>query len=289
MQSREFDLYCRKIPDPAKVPRDSKQFGLPENAEMGGTRLQESMRGPMTMNWMTRPKRSLVSLLGAAALSVAGCQLQASRHTTAGQWHLKNQQYGSAVDSFQQALMVNPRNADANYNLGATYYYLAKQNGQAHMNPKAEDMLRQAIVLNPNHVDAYRTLASLYVETQRPNDAFNLLRGWHESNPGNPEPLVEMARMYREHNDPNRAVQFLADALTIDPNNSRALVAMGTLREEQGDLELAMKNYTRSYQANSYQPELAQRIASLQQRMSGGVTTSNGTRYATPNMNNSLY
>lgn len=227
--------------------------------------------------------------LAASIVTGSGCQYRATRHTSNGHWHMQNSQYGPAVDSFQQALMAHPRHADANYNLGAAYYYLAKNSGQAHLTPKAEDLLRQAVTINPNHVDAYRTLSALYVETQRPNEAFNLLRSWQIAQPGNPEPLVELARLYREHNDSTRAVQFLADALTIEPNNSRALVAMGHLREEQGNLELALKNYTRSYQANSYQPELAQRIASLQQRMSGGLTTGQGTRYATPNMNNSLY
>lgn len=225
-----------------------------------------------------------------ALLSIsAGCQVQATRHTADGRWHLQNRQFGPAVDSFQQALMVNPRNADANYNLGTTYYYMAKNTGQAHLNPKAEDLLHQAIVLNPNHVDAYRTLSALYVETQRPNEAFNLLRSWQVAQPTNPEPLVELARLYREHNDSTRAAQFLSDAITLEPDNARALVAMGSLREEQGDWDQALRNYTRSYQANSYQPELAERIASLQQRVSGSTTTPSGTRYATPSMNQSLY
>lgn len=228
-------------------------------------------------------------MLAAFVLSTnVGCQFQAARHTADGKWHVQNSQFGPAIDSFQQALMSNPRSADANYNLGTAYYYTAKQTGQAHLNPKSEDLLKQAITLNPNHVDAYRTLSSLYVETQRPNDAFNLIRSWQVTQPSSPEPLVELARLYREHNDQTRAVQHLADALTIDPNNSRALVAMGALREEQGQLELALKNYTRSYQANAYQPEVATRIASLQERMSSSVNPNPNTRFAAPNMNNTF-
>jgi len=142
--------------------------------------------------------------------------------------------------------------------------------------------------LNPSHVDAYRTLAALYVETGRPNDAFQLIRGWQVGQPSNPEPLIEMARLYREHGDATRATQYLADALTLDPNHSRALVAMGTLREEQGNYELALKNYTRSYQANSYQPQVAERIAALQQRGQTDASPNSGTLYANPNMNNYL-
>lgn len=222
---------------------------------------------------------------GACLVGFSGCQFQMTRHTADGRASLQAGQMAQAVDSFQQALMANPQNADANYNLGATYYYLAKQTGQPHLNPKSEDLLRQSIALNPGHVDAYRTLAALYVETQRPNEAFQLMRGWQVSQPSNPEPLVEMARLYREHNDATRATQYLADALTLDPNNARALVAMGQVREEQGQYELALKNYTRSVQANAYQPQVAERIATLQQRVQSDVNPAAGTRYANPSMN----
>ncbi|MDP1564429.1 MAG: tetratricopeptide repeat protein [Pirellulaceae bacterium] len=224
-------------------------------------------------------------LAGLALLSQSGCQFQLARHTADGQQYLRSGQISQAVDSFQQAQMSNPKNADANYNLGTTYYYLAKQTAQPHLNPKAEDLLRQAIALNPSHADAYRTLAALYVETNRPNEAFQLIRGWQVTQPTSPEPLIEMARLYREHNDPTRATQYLADALMLDPNHSRALVAMGTLREEQGQYDLALKNYTRSIQANSYQPQVAQRIAAIQQRFQGDGNPQSGTRYANPNMN----
>ncbi len=217
-----------------------------------------------------------------------GCQFQVARHTADGRQHLQNGQMALAADSFQQALMANPGNADANYNLGTTYYYIAKQTNQPHLNPKAEDLLRQAIALNPSHVDAYRSLAAVYIETNRPTEAFQLIRGWQVAQPSNPEPLIEMARLYREHNDPTRATQYLADALTLDPNHSRALVAMGTIREEQGQYDLALKNYTRSYQANAYQPQVAQRITALQNRMRTDGGPLGDTRYATPTMNSSL-
>ncbi len=246
-------------------------------------RRRYNTRHKTSSRWPAQRTLSLVA--GICLATFSGCQFQMARHTADGRASLQAGQMAQAVDSFQQALMANPQNADANYNLGATYYYLAKQTGQSHLNPKSEDLLRQSIALNPGHVDAYRTLAALYVETQRPNEAFQLMRGWQVSQPSSPEPLVEMARLYREHNDATRATQYLADALTLDPNNARALVAMGQVREEQGQYELALKNYNRSFQANAYQPQVAERIAALQQRVQSDVNPAAGTRYANPNMN----
>ena len=215
----------------------------------------------------------------------SGCRWRSQQLTQKGMSQVQNNQLWPAIDTFQRALNTDPRSADANYNLGATYYYLAKETGQPHYNPKAEDFLRKSLIINPNHVNGYRTLSALMVETNRKNEAFQLLRSWQVAQPSNPEPLVELARLYKEHNETNQSVQHLADALKLNPNHSRALVAMGQLREQQGHLELAMKNYQRSFQTNQSQVGLSDQINRLAARMNTSTGTGNpNTRYASPNL-----
>lgn len=227
----------------------------------------------------------VIAVVVLCLFSVSGCRWRSQQLTQQGMDQVQNNQLWPAIDTFQRALNVNPRSADANYNLGATYYYLAKETTQPHYNPKAEDFLRKALVLNPNHVDAYRTLSALMVETNRKDHAFQLLRSWQVAQPSNPEPLVELARLYKEHNDSNQSVQHLADAIRLNPNHTRALVAMGQIREEQGHLDLAMKNYQRSFQTNQAQPGLTGQMNRLAARMNTSTGTGNpNTRYANPNL-----
>ncbi len=59
------------------------------------------------------------------------------------------------------------------------------------------------------------------------------------------------------------AEQYLDEALAINPNDHRAWTARGQMREASGDLNQALQNYQQSLAINSLQPELYQRVASL--------------------------
>ncbi len=78
----------------------------------------------------------------------------------------------------------------------------------------------------------------------------------------------------------------MIEAITINPHNARALAALGKLREESGDTTQALTNYQRSLAYNRNQPQVAARVAALQNATSGGpvMTPSGGTR--TVNINN---
>jgi predicted TPR repeat methyltransferase len=66
----------------------------------------------------------------------------------------------------------------------------------------------------------------------------------------------------------------LDEALAIDSNSAKAWAAKGRLRESNGELMQAVQNYQQSLAINSNQPELFQRVSSLQVRMAqGGAAT----------------
>ncbi len=199
-----------------------------------------------------------------------GCNLTANRQNIKGRQAYLNGQFSQAINYFQQALNRNPNNADAMYNLGASYLTLGKQARNNQWVGQAEQLLRQAIANNDQHVDAHRTLATLLIESGRTNHAFDLLNTWRQRHPESAEPLVELARIYQEFGDPNQATNLLADALQIDGTNTRALKAMGHVRELQGQLNLALDNYMRTYQLDSRQADVATKINELQTRIAQG-------------------
>lgn len=204
-------------------------------------------------------------LAGCGCLLLAGgCNLAATGNNMSGKRLFEQGQYAQAVDSFQRAIQNNPRSADAWYNLGATYYYVGKQQRNSTWLQQSDQMFRQALAVDPNHADSYRSLAALLVESGRSNEAFQLIESWRASAPDSAEPVIELARMYNEAGNRTQATQLLVAALNIDPNNARALKAMGKMREDSGEYQLALQNYIRSYQANNLQTDVAQRIAALQ-------------------------
>ncbi len=196
-----------------------------------------------------------------------GCKMSAQGRNVDGVRDFQAGQYHSAIQRFQRSLTIDPNNADAYYNLAATYYALGKLNNDTALMQQAEGLYHQCLDLNPDHVACYRGLASLLVDTGRQESAFTLVKRWAERSYYSAEPRIELARLYDEFQDYDTATQHLTDALQIDATNVRAWTAMGQLREKQGQLAQALANYQQAQRLNQHQPGLSTRIASLQQNL----------------------
>ena len=197
----------------------------------------------------------------------SGCNLNAQRHNTIGRQAFEQGQFATAINEFQQALNANPNNADAFYNMAASFYSAGKQTNNSQWLKQAEQLYRQAISVNDQHTDAHRGLAALLIETNQEKYAFDLLNTWQTRYPNSTEPIVELARLYQEYGDNRRATDLLADALKLDANNIRALKAMGHVREIQGQTHLALDNYLRVLQIDGSELPVAQKVASLQTQL----------------------
>ena len=132
---------------------------------------------------------------------------------------------------------------------------------------QAESLYNQCLDLAPNHVDGHRGLAVLLVESGRPDRAFVFLKKWATDNPAMADARVELSRLHQEFGETKVAERYLDEALAMDPNHYRAWAARGQMREASGDLNQALQNYQQSLAINSLQPDLYQRVASLNVRI----------------------
>jgi tetratricopeptide (TPR) repeat protein len=223
-----------------------------------------------SMRWRVRHTLNWIGLLTVIGLLACGCNFRAQQHNVSGRQAFEYGQLSTAVTEFQKALKANPRNADAHYNLGATYYAMAKQNQNVQWTAQAEQLFRQAIALNDQHVEAHRSLAALLIETGQERYAFDLLNTWRARYPTSTDPLIELARLYQEYGDNRRATDYLADALRVNGNDVRALKAMGHVRERQGEVQLALENYYRVLQIDNRQTDVANAVQRLQTQLAQG-------------------
>lgn len=195
-------------------------------------------------------------------------------------------QYAEAKTSFEKAMEADPNNADAYYNLASVFHRTGKQPGRTTDLSQAERYYYLCLDHDPNHRECYRGLAVLLTEQNRGDDAARLLQRWADQNPTSAEPRIELARLSEEKGDRQAAKQQLVNALMVDSQNSRALAALGRLRELDGERAQALDNYQRSLLANSNQPEMAARAATLQTSAGASTPTSTATdpsRLATRN------
>jgi len=222
-------------------------------------------------------------LILVAFCGFAGCRYTAIGNNIDGKRLYEQGQFTAALQSFQKATARDPNNADAFYNMAATYHKMGTVSSEKQYLTQAEDLYRQCLALSPDHVDCHRGLAVLLAETDRPDQAFTLLKDWAKYRPGNADAFVELARLHHEFGKQDVATQHLEHALSLDYNNWRALRALAMVRENTGDVDQALANYQRSYQLNGFQHDVASRIARLQQTRNGQLSTgTNNTRWVSP-------
>jgi tetratricopeptide (TPR) repeat protein len=228
--------------------------------------------------------------LGAVAmllLGAAGCRMVSQGRNVDGVRYFQQGQYPVALQRFDSALTIDPRNADTYYNKAAVYHRMGVANRDQNTLTQAESLYNQCLDLSPNHVDCHRGLAVLLAETGRTDKAFTLLRNWTAQSPQNADARVELARLYEESAQPQNAEIALNEALKLDIRNWRAHAALGRLKEQAGDYPQALQNYQLAYSINRFQPDLQRQIAALQSRVSptqtGATPSANpltGTRSA---------
>jgi tetratricopeptide (TPR) repeat protein len=221
-------------------------------------------------------------LAGAISL-FAGCGgITASSRNAEGVQLYQQARYTDALKEFQEASYADSSNADAFYNLAATYHRLGKQYNSPADLKMAEDNYNYAIDRNKNHTAAYRGLAVLLAEEGRSQEAFRLLEGWVTREPDVSDAKVELARLSEEFGDKNAAKEHLIEALAVQKDNPRALSALAKLQDESGNYQQALTNYQRSLEADSRQPQVAARVAALQSNVAptSSYVPLGGTRMA---------
>ncbi len=223
--------------------------------------------------------RLLVAAICLAAVSASGCGPVAHLQNADGVRLYQQGYYDAAQQRFQQAMYNAPQDADAFYNLAATFHRLGNMNQQESYLDQAEQYYHQCLDRDPNHNDCHRGLAVLLVENSRSEEAFALLESWADRNPALPDPHIELARLFEEFGDRTAAKEHLVAALTVDPDNSRALAALGSIREQLGETVQALADYQRSLAANGMQEDLRARVAALQTAVAPyPMAGPNGTR-----------
>lgn len=207
-------------------------------------------------------------ICAALAASLSGCAgVSASARNAQGVRLYQQSRYQEALQQFGQALVYDPNDADAYYNIAAVYHRLGEVYRRPEEFPKAEQYYRLCLSKSPDHTAGHRGLAVLLVRQGRSGEAFQLMHDWMLRRPDLADPRIELARLYEESGDPASAKRYLTEALAVEPRNVRAMNALGHLREISGERELALVSYQQSLQFNPRQPELAARATALESQV----------------------
>ena len=211
-----------------------------------------------------RQRLAPIALTMLVVAASGGCRMFSHSDNLAGVQLYQQGNFDGAAQRFQQAVATSPQHADGYYNLAATHHRKWKVRSHPQDLQAADMLYNKCLDLDAEHRECYRGLAVLLVEKGEPDAAFRLVNNWARRSIAPAEAMVELSRLYTEFNDPEEAQKRIEEAIEIDPHNHRALNARGLAMEQAGDYQQAMVNYARSLESNRFQPNVSQRVASLQ-------------------------
>jgi tetratricopeptide (TPR) repeat protein len=161
-----------------------------------------------------------------------------------------------AANSFQQAIVANPSDAEAYYNLG-TLYLRRSDYEQGRQN------LEQAVTLRPNHPEAWNNLGMLSAQQGKPEQA---IRDFKQSLTFKPDyviAMVNLANLYRRQHSFDEAGKLLERALQIQPNDPEVNYSAGMLYAQQDQIPRAEQYLHKAISLRSDYPDALNNLGVL--------------------------
>ncbi|MGH9364211.1 MAG: tetratricopeptide repeat protein [Thermoanaerobaculia bacterium] len=184
----------------------------------------------------TRRQRAILSAaLTLAVLGLAGCnKLKSKQEIKKGNEFFKAGQYEPALASYQEALRHDPGETRIYMNIGLAYMG-QYQPGSKH--PRDLEIAQKAIDYLEKFVQAYpqdrktqkarEFLVSMYLATDRFDDAIKFYEEMLKANPKDSKAMSSIAQMYFKKGDFDTAVVWLKKRLEVEGNNPEVYYLIG--------------------------------------------------------------
>jgi tetratricopeptide (TPR) repeat protein len=143
---------------------------------------------------------------------------------------------GRALELFDQAIRLDPRNAEALFNRG-------KIHRDAGLHDQAVADLRAAIASSPGLVKARINLAIALMDVRDLAGAETELLAALQIEPRDPRALTNLGEVLRATGRAPAAVNLYREALDADPTYSHAAARLGVTLENLGDRQGALAAY----------------------------------------------
>jgi eukaryotic-like serine/threonine-protein kinase len=165
-------------------------------------------------------------------------------YVTLGKIHRLTGKYDLALQEYQRALQLDPRNADADIGLALSY-------DNAGRTADAEAAFRKAIALRPDSWDGYNQLANFLDDHQRHDEAIVQYRHAIELTPDNAALYLNLGATYSDMGEKHYAdaEQMLRKSIALEPSYY-AYANLGNLYNEERKYDEAAAATEKALQLN---------------------------------------
>lgn len=179
-----------------------------------------------------RFRSAAAALLLLSMISFAGCKkIEARQEVKRGNEAFKAGNYASALASYENASRLDPSQSKLQKNIGLAYMAMY-QPGSKHPKDlqfaaKAIENLKAYLAAHPEDKRANEFLVSMYLSTDRYDDAIAFYKQRLESNPKDVKAIQSLAAMYFKKGDFNQGFEWLNKRTALEPDNPEAYVMIG--------------------------------------------------------------
>ncbi len=157
------------------------------------------------------------------------------------------QKFSESINSYQQAIKLQPKNADLHFNLGIAYNNTNQFN-------EAIAAYQQAITLNPNFFEAHGNLGTVLQRLGMLNEAVTSYRKGLRINPQDARGHFNLGTALRDQGNLPEAISSYKLAIKLFPNYTDAYNNLGETLRDHGDMDAAVKNYQEALARNPDHP-----------------------------------
>jgi predicted TPR repeat methyltransferase len=158
---------------------------------------------------------------------------------TLGKGYFELGQIEPAIESFQKAIEINPKCAEAYFYIGM----LLKEKGE----PKAAIEHYQTVIeIDPNSAAAYNNMAVVLRDIGNPDSAINNLKQALIFDPNCAETYNNMGNSFSDKGNHEAAIENYQQAIKINPDHADAFANLGFSQKDSGDLNAAIKSYEKA-------------------------------------------
>ena len=150
----------------------------------------------------------------------------------------------NAVESYQQALIIEPNYAEGHYNLGGTLKNLNQLDGSV-------KSYERALTINPDFAEAYNNLGIVLNKLGKHNEAIENYNRALIIQPNYAEAHYNLGTSLADSGQLEPAMASYKQAIEINPHYAEAYCNLGVIYKELGKLELAIDSYKNAIQLKS--------------------------------------
>jgi tetratricopeptide (TPR) repeat protein len=204
--------------------------------------------------------QGLVTLL--ACLLLTNCNIDPQKakqaYLDSGRRYMKKHDYQAASIQFKNALKIDPRFAEAFYQLGLANEAL--QNWQ-----EAYKDYNQAVELSPARVDVHLKLAQVEIMARQYTQAKDVLSSVLKLDPNNAGAYELLGTCNLAQKQPEAARDALARAVALSPNNPSAVTNLGLVEITMRQFLEAEQHLKDAVKLNPHDPSTYSNLANLYQ------------------------